>query len=89
MRSKALHPSLGEKITVPAAWLIDQQYSRQSDNDSFKTMDRVIEHRTFNDIDVAIIYSGTRCYDEAIGQVRKILEMEPSKGGFKGYLMEV
>ena len=40
-------------------------------------------------IDLAIIYSRTRHYDEAIGQVRKILEMEPSKGGFKGYVMEV
>jgi len=38
---------------------------------------------------LALIYSYTRHYDEAIGQVRKILEIEPSKGGFKGYLMEV
>jgi TolB-like protein/tetratricopeptide (TPR) repeat protein len=39
--------------------------------------------------DLAIVYSWTRHFDEAIGQVRKILEMESSKGFPKGPLMEV
>ena len=40
-------------------------------------------------VDLAIIYSWTRHFDEAVVQVRKIFEMESSKGFPKGYLMEV
>jgi serine/threonine-protein kinase len=61
-------------------------------DEAISTMKSALEidpHSIVTNIDLAIIYSWTRRYDEARGQVRKILEMEPNKGGFKGSLMEV